>query len=81
MSLEKRKLGKLQLWKLVTLEKFNSGNDCFCKKCTLGNNKFGTQQVWNVHGPSRPPYFRLSAYMVMFMLCVSGCFLNLILKP
>ena len=31
-----------EVGKTATLEKFNSGNDCFCKKCTLGNNKFGT---------------------------------------
>ena len=23
--------GKQQVWKLITLEKFNSGNDCLCK--------------------------------------------------
>ena len=31
MKFGKTQVGKLQLWKLITLEKFNSGNDCFCK--------------------------------------------------
>ena len=56
-----------EVGKTATLEKFNSGNDCFCKKCTLGNNKFGTQQVWNIHGPSRPPYL---CALVVFFSCL-----------
>ena len=30
-NLGKTQVGKTELWKLITLEKFNSRNDCFCK--------------------------------------------------
>ena len=43
--------GKQHVWKLITLEKFNSGNDCFCKSALwkttcLETYNFGKVQFW-----------------------------------